>query len=112
MKDRPLFDNLTALHPEKRYTLETEKTELTTRLLDLIAPIGMGQRGLIVAAPKTGKTVILQKIANGVAKNNPETVVMVLLKMKPSEATPLLIQKLAKLPSNADFLSKFALNDT
>jgi len=71
LKDRPFFDNLTPLHPNKRYTLETERTEVTTRLMDLIAPIGRGQRGLIVAAPKTGKTVILQKIANAIASNHP-----------------------------------------
>ena len=79
LKDRPFFDNLTALHPEKRYILETDRTEITTRLMDLICPIGLGQRGLIVAAPKTGKTVILQKIANAIAKNHPGTVIMVLL---------------------------------
>src|SRR5579883_1931296 len=88
MKERPLFDNLTPLHPDKRYTLETTRDELTTRLMDLIAPIGKGQRGLIVAAPKTGKTVILQKIANAIAKNHPQSVVMVLLiDERPEEVT-------------------------
>jgi transcription termination factor Rho len=88
LKDRPFFDNLTALHPEKRYTLETSREEITTRLMDLIAPIGKGQRGLIVAAPKTGKTVILQKIANAIAKNHPGTVIMVLLiDERPEEVT-------------------------
>ena len=88
MKERPLFDNLTPLHPDKRFTLETDRTELTTRLLDLIAPIGKGQRGLIVAAPKTGKTVILQKIANAIIKNDPQAVVMVLLiDERPEEVT-------------------------
>ena len=88
LKDRRFFDNLTPLHPDKRYTLETEKTEITTRLLDLIAPIGKGQRGLIVAAPKTGKTVILAKIANAVAHNSPNAVVMVLLiDERPEEVT-------------------------
>ena len=68
--------------------METEKTEITTRLLDLIAPIGKGQRGLIVAAPKTGKTVILAKIANAVAHNSPNAVVMVLLiDERPEEVT-------------------------
>ncbi len=88
LKARRFFDNLTPLHPDKRYTLETEKTEITTRLLDLIAPIGKGQRGLIVAAPKTGKTVILAKIANAVAHNSPNAVVMVLLiDERPEEVT-------------------------
>ncbi|MBI4425036.1 MAG: transcription termination factor Rho [Elusimicrobia bacterium] len=88
MKDRPFFDNLTPLHPDKRLILETTRQELTTRALDLMAPIGQGQRGLIVAAPKTGKTVILQKIANGVATNCPEMVVMVLLiDERPEEVT-------------------------
>jgi transcription termination factor Rho len=88
MKERPFFDNLTPLHPDKRYNLETTREELTTRLMDLIAPIGKGQRGLIVAPPKTGKTVILQKIANGVIKNNPQAVVMVLLiDERPEEVT-------------------------
>jgi len=88
MKERPFFDNLTPLHPEKRFVLETDRTELTTRLLDLLAPIGQGQRGLIVAAPKTGKTVILQKIANAIIANHPGAVVMVLLiDERPEEVT-------------------------
>ncbi|MBI4375558.1 MAG: transcription termination factor Rho [Elusimicrobia bacterium] len=88
LKDRTFFDNLTPLHPNQRYTLETERAELTTRLLDFIAPIGKGQRGLIVAAPKTGKTVILQKIANAIAKNHPGVVMMVLLiDERPEEVT-------------------------
>ncbi|MDE2313846.1 MAG: transcription termination factor Rho [Elusimicrobia bacterium] len=88
VKDRPFFDNLTPLHPDKRYTLETERVELTTRLMDLIAPIGKGQRGLIVAAPKTGKTVILQKIANAIAANHKDVIIMVLLiDERPEEVT-------------------------
>ncbi|MDE2140903.1 MAG: transcription termination factor Rho [Elusimicrobia bacterium] len=88
IKDRPLFDNLTPLHPETRYSLETSREEVTTRLMDLICPIGKGQRGLIVAPPKTGKTVILQKIANAIAKNHPETVILVLLiDERPEEVT-------------------------
>jgi transcription termination factor Rho len=88
LKDRPLFDNLTPLHPDKRYTLETERAEVTTRLMDLIAPIGKGQRGLIVAAPKTGKTVILQKIANAIIANHPGVVMLVLLiDERPEEVT-------------------------
>ncbi len=88
LKDRPLFDNLTPLHPNARYNLETTRDEVTTRLMDLICPIGKGQRGLIVAPPKTGKTVILQKIANAIAKNSPETVILVLLiDERPEEVT-------------------------
>jgi transcription termination factor Rho len=88
LRDRPFFDNLTPLHPNKRFLLEHDKTEPTTRLLDLIAPIGKGQRGLIVAAPKTGKTMILQKIANAISANHPETVLMILLiDERPEEVT-------------------------
>jgi transcription termination factor Rho len=85
---RPLFDNLTPLHPEKKFDLETTREEVTARLMDLICPIGKGQRGLIVAPPKTGKTVILQKIANAIAKNHPDTVILVLLiDERPEEVT-------------------------
>jgi len=88
LKDRPLFDNLTPLHPNARYVLETTRDEVTTRLMDLICPIGKGQRGLIVAPPKTGKTVILQKLANAIAKNHPQTVILVLLiDERPEEVT-------------------------
>ncbi|MBI4676809.1 MAG: transcription termination factor Rho [Elusimicrobia bacterium] len=88
LKDRPFFDNLTPLHPNKRFVLEHDRNEPTTRLLDLIAPIGKGQRGLIVAAPKTGKTMILQKIANAISANHPETVLMILLiDERPEEVT-------------------------
>jgi len=88
LKERPFFDNLTPLHPDERFTLETERNEVTTRLIDLLSPIGKGQRGLIVAAPKTGKTIILQKIANAVATNHPGVVVMVLLiDERPEEVT-------------------------
>ncbi len=88
LKDRPLFDNLTPLHPDEAYHLETTREEVTTRLMDLICPIGKGQRGLIVAPPKTGKTVILQKIANAIAKNHPQTVILVLLiDERPEEVT-------------------------
>ncbi len=88
IKDRPLFDNLTPLHPSAKYTLETTREEVIGRLLDLICPIGKGQRGLIVAPPKTGKTIILAKIANAIAKNHPETVILVLLiDERPEEVT-------------------------
>ncbi len=68
---RPLFDNLTPLYPQNRINLETKKDEINTRVLNLVAPIGKGQRGLIVAAPRTGKTIFLQKIANAVSENHP-----------------------------------------
>ncbi len=88
IKDRPLFDNLTPLHPDAKFTLETTREEVIGRLLDLICPIGKGQRGLIVAPPKTGKTTILCKIANAIAKNHPDTVVLVLLiDERPEEVT-------------------------
>ena len=88
LKDRPLFDNLTPLHPNAKYNLETSREEVTTRLMDMICPIGKGQRGLIVAPPKTGKTVILSKLANAIAKNHPQTVILVLLiDERPEEVT-------------------------
>jgi len=88
IKDRPLFDNLTPLHPDAKYTLETTREEVIGRLLDLICPIGKGQRGLIVAPPKTGKTIILGKIANAIAKNHPGTVILILLiDERPEEVT-------------------------
>jgi transcription termination factor Rho len=86
--NRMVFDNLTPLHPNKRFCLETARTELTTRLLDLMSPIGKGQRGLIVSPPKAGKTIMLQKIANAVAINHPECVLIVLLiDERPEEVT-------------------------
>ncbi len=87
-KDNVLFDNLTPLFPEERFILETDPKELSTRVMDLLTPIGKGQRGLIVAAPRTGKTVILQQIANGILTNNPEVVLIVLLiDERPEEVT-------------------------
>ena len=88
LKDRACFDNLTPLHPDEHLVLETTRQEVTTRCLDLISPIGKGQRGLIVAAPKTGKTIILQKLANAVSTNHPEVVLLVLLiDERPEEVT-------------------------
>jgi len=87
-KDKILFDNLTPLYPEKRIVLERSQDDLTTRIMDLIAPLGRGQRGLIVAAPRTGKTMILQTIANSIAANHPEIVLIVLLiDERPEEVT-------------------------
>ena len=72
-KERILFENLTPLYPNKRLVMETTKDNLSMRVLDLAAPIGKGQRGLIVAPPRTGKTILLQNIANAIAINNPES---------------------------------------
>jgi transcription termination factor Rho len=85
---RPNFDDLTPIYPNRRITLEHSPTDLSTRIIDLIAPIGMGQRGLIVAPPKAGKTILLQKIANSVTKNHPNIQVIVLLiDERPEEVT-------------------------
>ncbi len=82
------FEELTPIHPDKRFILETTPEEITTRVIDLITPIGKGQRGLIVSPPRAGKTVILQKIANAIAKNHPEVYLIVLLVAeRPEEVT-------------------------
>ncbi len=87
-RDRVLFENLTPLYPDKRLVMETSADRFTTRILDLTAPIGMGQRALIVAPPRTGKTIIMQNIANAVAVNHPNVVLMVLLiDERPEEVT-------------------------
>src|SRR5262249_48233597 len=78
-KDKILFDNLTPLYPMERIRLEYNPEDLSTRVMDLLTPIGKGQRGLIVAAPRTGKTMLLQAIANAIAKNHPEVYLIVLL---------------------------------
>jgi len=85
---RIIFDNLTPLHPNERLHLETTQGEIAMRMMDLISPIGKGQRGLIVAAPFTGKTVLLQKIANSLTTNHPEaTVIVLLIDERPEEVT-------------------------
>src|SRR5207247_7052779 len=71
-RDKILFDNLTPLYPEERINLEHDPQEYCTRAMDLITPIGKGQRGLIVAAPRTGKTMMLQALARAIIKNHPE----------------------------------------
>lgn len=87
-KTKMLFDNLTPLYPQDRIQLENSPTDYTTRIMDLMTPIGKGQRGLIVAQPKTGKTTILQKIANSITKNHPEVKLIVLLiDERPEEVT-------------------------
>ncbi|MEK7368772.1 MAG: transcription termination factor Rho [Planctomycetota bacterium] len=88
MSERVIFDDLTPLHPDERLLLETATKELDTRVMDLITPIGKGQRGLIVSPPRAGKTVLLQKIANAVSKNHPEVVLIILLiDERPEEVT-------------------------
>ncbi|HEY7727915.1 MAG TPA: transcription termination factor Rho, partial [Candidatus Eisenbacteria bacterium] len=87
-KDKILFDNLTPLYPMERIRLEYNSDDLSTRVMDLLTPIGKGQRGLIVAAPRTGKTMLLQAIANAIAKNHPEVYLIVLLiDERPEEVT-------------------------
>jgi transcription termination factor Rho len=87
-KDKVLFDNLTPLYPSERIRLETTQDNLTARVLDMMTPLGKGQRGLIVAAPRTGKTMILQNIANSIATNHPEIALIVLLiDERPEEVT-------------------------
>ena len=87
-KDKTHFDNLTPLFPNKRFILETAADELSTRVLDLVCPIGKGTRGLIVAPPRTGKTVLMQKLANAILKNNPEAYLFILLiDERPEEVT-------------------------
>jgi transcription termination factor Rho len=87
-KDKVLFDNLTPLYPSERLRLETTPENLTARVLDMMTPIGKGQRGLIVAAPRTGKTMILQNMANSIAANHPEvTLIVLLIDERPEEVT-------------------------
>ena len=88
LTERPEFDFLTPLYPEEKFQLETTGENLNTRILDLFAPIGKGQRSLIVAQPKTGKTVFLQNIANAITENHPDTYLIVLLvDERPEEVT-------------------------
>jgi transcription termination factor Rho len=87
-KEKIMFDNLTPYFPTSRFILETVSEEINSRVMDLFTPIGKGQRGLIVAPPRTGKTILLQKIANSVLTNNPEAILIVLLiDERPEEVT-------------------------
>lgn len=86
--DRLHFDGLTPLYPQERITLETRQDKLSTRIIDLLAPIGKGQRGLIVSPPKAGKTILLKEIANSITTNHPEIYLLVLLiDERPEEVT-------------------------
>jgi transcription termination factor Rho len=88
LQDLPTFENLTPLHPEKRIVLETEPQGVETRTIDLVAPLGFGQRALIVAPPRTGKTVLLQKMTKAIATNHPDVhVIVLLIDERPEEVT-------------------------
>ena len=94
-KEKILFDNLTPIYPEQRFILENDPQDLSTRIMDLLTPLGKGQRGLIVAQPYSGKTVLLQKIANAIMKNNPDaTLIVLLIDERPEEVTDM--QKIVK----------------
>lgn len=87
-KNRPNFEDLTPIYPNERYNLETNPRILSTRLMNLIAPIGRGQRGLIVSPPKAGKTTVLKEVANAISKNYPEVHLMIaLIGERPEEVT-------------------------
>ncbi len=87
-KEKVLFDNLTPIYPNERYLLETDPREISTRVMDLLTPIGKGQRGLIVAAPYSGKTILLQKVTNAIATNYSDAIPIVLLiDERPEEVT-------------------------
>lgn len=87
-RKKTLFDNLTPLHPQERLVLETTSDNIPMRVIDLVSPIGKGQRGLIVAPPRTGKTVLLQNLANSITTNHPEAYLIVLLiDERPEEVT-------------------------
>jgi len=88
IRERVLFDNLTPLYPSEKIVFETKKEKLSTRIVDMLAPIGKGQRVLINAAPRTGKTVLLQEIANAITENSPDILLMILLiDERPEEVT-------------------------
>jgi transcription termination factor Rho len=88
IRDRTLFDNLIPVYPTKKLTLESSPGEYSMRILDLLAPIGKGQRGLIVSPPKSGKTILLQKIANSITRNHPEVkLIILLIDERPEEVT-------------------------
>ncbi len=88
LHDLPTFENLIPLHPDQRIMLEAEPEGIETRIIDLVTPLGFGQRALIVAPPRTGKTIILQKLTNAIAKNHPEAhVIVLLIDERPEEVT-------------------------
>lgn len=87
-RERIAFENRVPLHPQEKFNLEYDRNDFCTRVMELFVPVGKGQRALIVAQPRTGKTILLQRIANGITKNNPEVVLIVLLiDERPEEVT-------------------------
>ena len=90
-RDKILFDNLTPLYPNERYVLETTPEEISMRIMDFLTPVGKGQRGMVVAPPYSGKTVLLQKFANSITTNYPDAILMVLLiDERPEEVTDMI----------------------
>lgn len=88
LSEKTVFSDLTPLHPERRLIMETTTTELNMRIIDLVTPVGMGQRGLIVAPPRTGKTILLQKMANAISTNYPDVrLIVLLIDERPEEVT-------------------------
>ncbi|MHC4623603.1 MAG: transcription termination factor Rho [Planctomycetota bacterium] len=88
LAEKVVFSDLTPLHPEQRFILETDPQELNMRIIDMVTPVGKGQRGLIVAPPRTGKTILLQKIANAISTNYPDVkLIVVLIDERPEEVT-------------------------
>jgi transcription termination factor Rho len=88
IRDKILFDNLTPLYPDERIKLETDTKNYSMRIMDMMTPIGKGQRGLIVSPPRTGKTILLQNIANSITRNHPDvTLIMLLIDERPEEVT-------------------------
>ena len=88
VRDRVAFEHLTPLFPEEKFDITTRKMSTSTRIIDLFSPIGKGQRGLLVAQPKTGKTTLMKEVANAIAANHPEAYMIVLLiDERPEEVT-------------------------
>lgn len=88
IRDRILFDNLTPLYPHEKFTLETAPGEYGMRIMDMFTPVGKGQRGLIVSPPKSGKTILLQTMANSITRNHPEVhLIVLLIDERPEEVT-------------------------
>ena len=106
LNQKVMFEDLTPLHPTERLRLEYDPSEVCGRVIDLVAPIGKGQRGLIVAPPRTGKTILLQKMANGILKNHPECYVIILLiDERPEEVTEM--ERMVKGPNTEVISSTF-----
>lgn len=101
IRERTLFDNLTPLYPEEKFNLETVPSEYSMRIMDLFTPIGKGQRGLIVSPPKSGKTILLQTLANSIARNHPEVhPIVLLIDERPEEVTDMIRNVQAEVVSS------------